>query len=299
MLRPVMSEDGIDLYLVAGSPFLYVESAKTLVMADLHLGFEEAASRGLTYSARGGSGGYAAVFLPRIQLRRALSLFDAASEHVTVKRVVINGDLKHAFDRLLRQEREEITKFVNHLRGRGVEEITVVRGNHDNFLKPLLRRLDVDFVNRLTLNLSGRKVLFVHGHEEVSEDEYDIAVIGHEHPSLRCFDVYRFPCLLRIPTQRNKMIVVMPATGPYHPGIVVTANPQDYLSPLIRRLDDLYSMSIIVWIELGEITHQGVNYLEGAVYTDLVKVEHYVRDSREIAVVEFRDYEIANLLCMT
>jgi len=60
-------------------------------MADLHLGFEEAAARGLEYSLRGRSG-YSGIFLPRIQFRRIVDMLSRVLEHISVERVVVNGD---------------------------------------------------------------------------------------------------------------------------------------------------------------------------------------------------------------
>lgn len=302
MLRPLLPEHpGVDLHIVVGAPFLYVKSSSTLIMSDLHLGFEEAASRGLFYSARKTKSSYAAIFLPKIQLKKALQLFDYAAENLEVKRVVVNGDLKHAFDRLLRQEREEVVEFVKHLKERGVSEVVVVRGNHDNFVKPLLRKLEVSFVSGFSTRAGDKQVLFIHGHEEVDFSEYDVVVIGHEHPSIRCFDVYRFPCLLKIPLVQGKVLVVMPATGPYHPGIVVTPNPADYLSPIIKKLDSLSDMSIITWIDLGEVRTGSTEYnieIASASAAELVRLDKFTIGNREIATLEFKDFETASLICM-
>jgi len=295
MLRPLLP--GVDLNIVAGTPFIYMKETKTLVLSDLHLGFEEAASRGLSYSLRGVSG-YTAIFLPRIQLRRTLSMLSSVFEEFEVSRVIINGDLKHAFDRLLRQEREETIELVKFLRERGVSEILVIRGNHDNFIKPLLRKLNVEFVSGFSTVVSGKRVLFVHGHEDVDLGEYDIVVIGHEHPAMRCFEVYRFQCFLKIPLDADKYLIVMPATGPYHPGVTVTPNPEDYLSPIIRKIRDLYSMSIVLWIDLGTAPPSSVTYFETQNLEDLVKVEWFRTRDHEYAIVEFKNYEVAHTLCV-
>jgi len=295
MLRQIIPH--VSLYVVSGTPFIYIGDSKTLVLSDLHLGFEEAASRGLSYSLRGVSG-YTAIFLPRIQLRKTLSMLSLVLEELDVSRVIINGDLKHAFDRLLRQEREEITDLVKFLRSSGVEDIIVVRGNHDNFIKPVLRKLDVEFVGGFSTVTSNKRVLFIHGHENFSLDEYDIVVIGHEHPALKCFETYKFPCFLKIPLRENRYLVVMPATGPYHPGITVTPNPEDYLSPLIKRANNLYSMSIITWIDLGEASTSGITHFESQGFTDLVRIDWFKAKDREFAVVEFKNYEVAHALCM-
>lgn len=200
VLRPLVKGVDTGLYVVAGTPFLYIPQHKMLVMADLHLGFEEAASRGLTYSLRGSSS-YAGVFLPRIQLRRAIEYLVKASSVLDIDRVVVNGDLKHAFDRLLRQERDEVVEFVTWLREKGIREVEVVRGNHDNYLKPVLRRLNVELVNSIEVTADSRRILIVHGHEDVDVAGRDIVVIGHEHPSLKCLGSYRFPVFMKIPLE--------------------------------------------------------------------------------------------------
>lgn len=294
-LRQLVPDTDTGIYVVVGTPFLYLDEIGALVLADLHLGFEEAASRGLVYSMRK-TGGYAAIFIPRIQLRRTLDMLRTVLSKLNVERVIINGDLKHAFDRLLRQEREEITKLLEFLHQSGVSDVTVIRGNHDNFVKALLKRLKVNFVNGLLIFSRGKRVMFVHGHEDVDITDVDIIVIGHEHPSVRCFDVYRFPCFLKIPIRGNKLLVVMPATGPYHPGVVVNPNTEEYLSPLIRKLESLHSMSIITWIDLGEVPPIGVSYFEIS-STEMVRINRAILNNREYAIVEFNSYEAARLLC--
>ena len=300
MIRQLSPGLDTGVYVVVGTPFLYIEESSTLVMADLHLGFEEAASRGLIYSLRRTSG-YLAMFIPRIQLKRTISLLERTLGKLRVKRVIVNGDLKHAFDRLLKQEKEEVTELVKFLRESGVEDIVVVRGNHDNFIKPVLRRLGVSFINGIFTNSRGKRVLLVHGHEDVDTSGQDIVVIGHEHPSLKCFEVYKFPCFMKIPlAQGEKQLVVMPATGPYHPGVVVTPFPSEYLSPIIRKQESLSAMSIITWIDLGEVSSRSVEYfetLETTEFSGYIRVERFRVDDHEYAVIEFKNYEAARFLC--
>ncbi|MEM1638708.1 MAG: metallophosphoesterase [Desulfurococcaceae archaeon] len=295
MLRPIMKNVN-GLHLVVGSPFIYIENSSTLVMADLHFGFEEAASRGLVYSVRKTSG-YYAIFVPRIQFRKTISYLERTLDKLRVKRVIINGDLKHAFDRLLRQEKDEVVGLIRFLRDNGVNDVIVIRGNHDNFIKPVLRKLDVEFANSISTIVDGKRILLTHGHEEVDILEHDLIIIGHEHPSLKCFDTYRFPCFMKIPMNDDKLIVVMPATGPYHPGVVVTPSPSDYLSPLLRKMKSLESTSIITWIDLGEASVQGANLLESMESSNYVNIERFIVSDREYGVVEFKNYMAVQLLC--
>ncbi|WP_440059802.1 metallophosphoesterase [Thermogladius sp. 4427co] len=237
------------VYVYPGLPFAYIKSIDALVMADLHLGFEEAAARGLEYSLRGRSG-YAGVFLPRIQFRRTVEMLGKAFRIHKPSRVVINGDLKHAFDRLLKQERDETLQLIEFIRSNGVDDITLVRGNHDNFIKGVLERNDVLVVDSIELNKG--KILITHGHSDIDPTGYELVVIGHEHPSIRCFSGQKIPSFFLIPLKTGGKILVIPATGPYHPGTSFTLNPEDYLSPLIKNYGELDSTEFISWIETGQ-----------------------------------------------
>lgn len=295
MLRPILRNVN-GLYLVVGSPFIYIENSGTLVMADLHFGFEEAASRGLIYSLRKSSG-YYAIFVPRIQFKKTISLLEKTLDKLKVKRVIVNGDLKHAFDRLLRQEKDEVLGLINFLRDKGVKDIVVIRGNHDNFIKPILRKLDVEFINSISTVVDTKRVLITHGHEDVDSFDHDLIIIGHEHPSLKCFDTYRFPCFMKIPLDNKRSIIVMPATSPYHPGVVVNPIPSEYLSPAIRKMNNLESTSIITWMDLGEVSAHSVNYFESVELGDYVNIERVVVDNKEYGVIEFKNYMAVRLLC--
>ncbi|MGC8953091.1 metallophosphoesterase [Desulfurococcus amylolyticus] len=296
VLRPIVKEVDTGIYVVAGTPFLYISPSRTLLMADLHLGFEEAASRGLIYSLRGSSG-YGGIFIPRIQLKRVLQYLDQVSQVITIDKIVINGDLKHAFDRLLRQEREEVGELVKRIRDIGVKEVEVVRGNHDNFIKPVLKKLEVEFVDSIEVVVNNKKVLLVHGHEYVDTSGKDIVIIGHEHPSLRCFGAYRFPVFMKIPLETGGILIIMPATGPYHPGINASINREEYLSPIVRRHAILENASLITWLNLGSAEPITGQLLESIPTRGILDVDGFLLKNMEIAVLEFKDIEIAHVLC--
>ncbi|MEM1713006.1 MAG: hypothetical protein QXW36_00500, partial [Desulfurococcaceae archaeon] len=86
-------------------------------------------------------------------------------------------------------------------------------------------------------------------------------------------------------------------TGPYHPGVVVTPFPSDYLSPLLRKMKSLESTSIITWIDLGEASVQGANLLESMESSNYVNIERFIVSDREYGVVEFKNYMAVQLLC--
>ena len=61
---------------------LFVKKHKTLIIADVHLGFEEALNK-------------QGVFVPRFQFREIISRLKPILEKAKPDTIIINGDLKH------------------------------------------------------------------------------------------------------------------------------------------------------------------------------------------------------------
>jgi len=223
------------VYIVSWLPALYLSDARALVVADIHLGFEEEmAQRG--------------VFLPRAQLKRALEVIDRCVSVVGAERLVIAGDLKHLFSKLGRRERRDVVDFLEYSRKR-FKEIFLVRGNHDTFVYVKLRDYGVELVDKLWL----RDILVVHGHRELDDrDTPRILIMGHEHPSIALRDplgpITKVPCFLITPLKRGCLAIVMPALGMYQSGTSVTTVRSSYLSPILRKeadLENAYPIAII------------------------------------------------------
>ncbi len=190
---------------------LYLEDYETAVISDLHLGYEDVmASQGL--------------FLPRIQKRVILSLLEEIFSRYSPRQLVINGDFKHEFSRNMPQEWDEIEEVLEYITSQA--EIIVVRGNHDNFLRGILRKRNIELVDSYTLGPYN----FVHGHRDV--DLKGITIIGHEHPSVSLRDeIYatvKIPCFLYSPD-----LIVLPAISIYASGTDITKS--DFLSPILRK----------------------------------------------------------------
>lgn len=223
------------LSLVEGLPVIVDKSSSSLVLADIHLGYESAlASTG--------------VFLPRIQLRSAIRLLsESLSALPWPARVVIDGDLKHVFEKLTRQERAEIARLGRWLATDSrVKEAIVVRGNHDTFIAPLLRDLGIELVEDC-LEL-GRGVVAAHGHKRPG-CEFETLIIGHEHPAIQV-DVggarVKLPVLLDVPLDEESHVIVLPAAGAYQTGRSLGLDRGGYLSPLLKDAENLGDAE--VWV---------------------------------------------------
>ncbi|MGC9147878.1 MAG: metallophosphoesterase [Sulfolobales archaeon] len=221
-----------DLHIVSGYPYLYLEKSRSLILADIHLGYEEAVAQ-------------EGIFLPRAQLLHLRLELNSVLKELDTESIIIVGDLKHRFDKLSKQEREEIEALVNFLKEKNIKNIKLIRGNHDNYISLITRKLGVELFDSLVVD----NILLVHGHVdpfETGTEEYqkniDLVIYGHEHPSIVLRDslgrVGKLPIFLEMPLKlrdRGIKAIILPATGYYQLGSSITFDPNKYLSPITQR----------------------------------------------------------------
>ena len=217
-------KNGIEI--VADLPALYIREMDSLVVADLHIGFEEeAASQGL--------------FIPFTQYNHIINVIDKALDRTNASHIIFLGDVKHSFSSLLRTERRDLTKLFNHLKSRWGVNITIIRGNHDSFLTLIARKHGIKIVDELYYN----GILFIHGHRKPSGNYPEnprIIIMGHEHPSIKLRDKLGFYVKMQsfifAPMKNtNTRVIVLPALGQYQTGSSITLDPSSYLSPILRE----------------------------------------------------------------
>jgi putative SbcD/Mre11-related phosphoesterase len=258
-LCPVLG-DGLLIELAPGVevvedlPVVYVRRLKAVVLADLHLGFEEEAAR-------------QGVFIPRIQLFRSLEVLRRSLEETDAEWVIFAGDVKHCFSKLLRSEREELSRLFEFLVREKNVRVTVVRGNHDNYLPIVAEKYGVEIVQELYRD----GILIIHGHKK-PRGEYqgpvEVVIMGHEHPSIRLRDklgfIAKLPAFLVAPYEKLKArLIVLPAVGQYQTGTSVTLSPETYLSPILREDIDLRKIKPYVLAEeLGVLEFPELELLE-------------------------------------
>ncbi len=226
--------------VVSELPAVYIHDFNTLIIADTHIGFEEEmAEKG--------------VYIPSFQLNRVMEVLRESLELTRAKRVVIAGDFKHRFSGLGRVERRELTEVLTYLLPR-VDEVIVVRGNHDNYLPILKRKFPFEIVDYLRIG----RYLIIHGHKELPEnvEGWDILIFGHEHPSITLRDsigtIGKFPCFLVGRLSDGRKFITLPAVGAYQTGSRITLDRGTYLSPILRNdvvLEDI--RPVIVDEEVG------------------------------------------------
>src|SRR3989344_3973480 len=120
---------------------IYLPKNNTLIISDVHMGYEEAMK---------------GVMLPRFQLKDTIKRLDAIFDLLEkqgkkVNQIIITGDLKHEFGKILDQEWRNVLKFVDYLIKKSGKEgkVVLIKGNHDVMLAPVLKKralIDVDHV---------------------------------------------------------------------------------------------------------------------------------------------------------
>lgn len=164
-------------------PALLVKSgdSRTIVIADLHIGWEVALSR-------------EGIHVPAQTSKLLKRLVDLASAY-KVDRLLVLGDVKHTVATAETVEWRDVPEFFAALT-RQVKEILVVRGNHDGNLEPLLPET-VKVLPSTGVVLGG--VGFFHGHRWPSPTllTCKTLVMGHVHPVV----VFRDPAGFRVTRQ--------------------------------------------------------------------------------------------------
>lgn len=197
---------------------LWLERHRTLVICDVHLGYEqELVKKG--------------VLVPKVQREQVEAELAVILSKVRPSRIVINGDLKHEFGRINRQEWRDVTALLEYLR-KQCEELVVLEGNHDPLLFPIARKLGVTLDKELLLG----DILITHG-DKVPQRLAPVVIMGHEHPAISLREdakVERFKCFLKGKYQRS-VLIVQPSMQPLLPGTDVLE--AKHLSPLITDVD--------------------------------------------------------------
>lgn len=219
-------------------PALYIDDLDTVVLSDLHLGLE---------SLMANSG----VYMPKTQLETVKEDLSAIVERVNPSRIIVCGDIKHEFSKTTYGEREEVQEFIDFLTEL-VDEVLLVKGNHDNYLIYYVEDYDDVELDEYYV-LDG--ILFIHGHE-ILEDlqtlDADHVVIGHEHPSLALKDkvgvTEKIHCFLYGEMDDGRGLIVLPAFSSLAEGTPmnrVKNQDPDLLSPFLKKKVDVQHMKAI------------------------------------------------------
>lgn len=223
---------------VTGDRCLFLEEGPTVVLGDLHLGYESALEE-------------EGVYIPRINTNSIRDALNTVLYRYEPKRVVLLGDIKHDFRRTRNEGCDEVKTIMKMLTD--VAEVIVVKGNHDNYLQNILSDLGmtaVDYVDMCGFRME-------HGHVDTGRRP---VVIGHEHPSVRIAGAVssglKLQCFLHM---RKDGIIVIPPFSPMSSGSdLSSSDPDSFMSPACNVADtgsaDVYGISEMGILAMGKLS---------------------------------------------
>ena len=196
---------------------IYLSDESSVVISDLHLGFEEEMNlHGL--------------YLPKLQRDHVEGTVEKIIERYDPRRIIINGDFKQEFSRNLSQEWTDVIHFIERFEKR--VELYFVRGNHDNYLKSILSKKNLV----LSETYENERYFIYHGDSDRSFRK--LTILGHEHPSVVLRDkvggIFKIPAFVY---NEESRIAITPAMSFFSSGTDVSESliNQDHFTPVLKH----------------------------------------------------------------
>ncbi|MCC7574912.1 metallophosphoesterase [Candidatus Woesearchaeota archaeon] len=217
-----------DLEIIGKS--LFITNKKILILSDLHIGQDE------SMNANG-------FLVPRFQYDDLFKETQQIIRKTKPKIIILNGDIKHEFSGILREEWKRVKEYIDYLQRKS--EVILIKGNHDSILKPLAEKQGIQMVNHYLIN----NLFVCHGDKIIKNNDYKKSktiIIGHEHPAVTLREGVRtekYRCFL-IGKYEDKELVVMPAMNPSSEGSDILN--QKPLSPYLKGNKELKKFKVII-----------------------------------------------------
>lgn len=216
---------------------LLLKNEETVVIGDLHLGYEKALEDDGMYIPRVNTDSV------RASINRILSKYEP-------KRVVLLGDIKHDFKRVKYEGKEDVKLIINLISE--AAEVVVVKGNHDNYIQNIVAELGIEAVDYV--DIAGYRL--EHGHVDSGIRP---VVIGHEHPSVRIPGAFsggmKIQCFLYM---RKEGVIVIPPFSFLSSGNDLSAShPETFMSSACKSCEvgdaELFGVTELGILPLGKL----------------------------------------------
>ena len=219
---------------ISNEKCLILSDGPTVVIGDLHLGYEKAME---------GEG----LYLPRMNTDSIRNSLNRIICRYEPKRIVLLGDIKHDFAKAPYECRHDVTSVIRMLAE--AAEVIVVKGNHDNFLQNILSDMGMEVRDHVDIG----NLRLEHGH--IDSGRRPVA-IGHEHPSVRIYDELsggvKLQCFIH---SEENGIIVIPPFSPFSSGNDLLS--EQFMSDACKNADMdrafVYGVSEIGMIRLGRL----------------------------------------------
>jgi putative SbcD/Mre11-related phosphoesterase len=217
-----------DLEIIGNT--LFIPSKKILILSDLHIGYDE------SMNANG-------FLIPRFQYQDLYKETQRIIKEKKPKTIILNGDIKHEFRGILREEWLRVQEYITYLKRKS--EVVIIKGNHDSIIKPLAEKLEIKTLNYKIID----DKFICHGDKIFDNEEYKKSktiIIGHEHPAITLQDGVRtekYKCFL-LGKYKDKKLIVMPAMNPSSEGADILK--EKLLSPYLKENKNIKLFKAII-----------------------------------------------------
>ena len=197
---------------------LFIKESKTLVLGDLHLGFEESLNK-------------QGVLIPRFQFQEILLILKNVLNKIKPEKIIIVGDLKHEFGSISEQEWRHVLELIDFLSLKS--ELIILKGNHDVTLLPITKKRNI----KILPFYKQKDILFAHG-DVIVKEEAKLIIIGHEHPavSFRERPTQKYKCFLK-GKYKKSFLIVMPSLNLVTEGSDITKGK--FMSPYLKQAKNI------------------------------------------------------------
>lgn len=242
-----------------------------LVFSDFHIGYEEALNK-------------EGILVPRFQFESIIKRLDKIFLKLNkkIKRIIINGDLKHEFGTISEQEWRHTLRLLDYLLKK-CDEVILIKGNHDTILGPIAEKRNVKVLDyyliktnenepiikkslkkqsslkKISIKKEASKknkkidnktnnILVLHGNKIPDKNllkNVSTLIIGHEHPALSLKEgprVELFKCFLKGKYQR-KNLIVQPSFNLVTEGTDIFK--EELLSPFLKQNLDGFEVFLV------------------------------------------------------
>jgi len=222
---------------------LILDEGPTVVLGDLHLGYERALEQ-------------EGMYLPRINTDSIREALNDILMRYEPKRVVLLGDIKHDFKRAGFEEKKEVRRIFTLLAE--AAQVVAIKGNHDNYLQNIVA--DLGFLVVDHIDIMGFRL--EHGHVDSGIRP---VIIGHEHPSVRIPGAVggglKIQCFVHA---EKEGVIVLPPFSPFASGNDLVLDQDCVMAPALKASDyanarfygvtDMGIMDLGVLSDLSEIS---------------------------------------------
>ncbi|MFH1642840.1 MAG: metallophosphoesterase [Nanoarchaeota archaeon] len=208
---------------------IYLRSSNILVISDIHIGYEESLAK-------------KGILMPKFQLEELITqlkkIFNVIDK--PPDKIILNGDVKHEFGKILAEEWRYLLNFFNYLKN-NAKDLILIRGNHDKLLSHVAIKSSIKIRDFIIIG----DILITHGDKLVKiPKKINTIIIGHQHPSIRLTDDLRseiFKCYL-IGRWKLKNLIVQPSFHKLTIGTNILS--QNFISPFLKNISNFEVITV-------------------------------------------------------